>query len=311
MSFSRRREYAGYRCQGHDYCSKCIYHIVLNKREGIPDFSIVAGNIGSREWPPRVDLLPAGEVIQKALSGLKRHFPFTWIIRRCIMPDHVHIALYVREATDTHLGTIIKQLKHDCSRGWAELGHEEEERLFIDNYHDTFLSGEGQLDSMLSYISDNPRRHLLRRLNPGWFRHFCITDGQHTFEAYGNWDLLVEPEREVVRISRSYSPAELVARKKCWLQTVYNDGVLVSPFISKDEKRVRDWAYTNGGAVICLTREPFGERFKPSGVSYNVCAEGRLMIVHIPVGEKLDRSACMQLNGFAERIAAGEFRLLR
>ncbi len=310
MSFSRRRKYAGQRCPGHDYYSKCIYHIVLNKREGIPDFSIVIGSIGSREWPPCVDPQAAGKVIYKALSELKCHFPFIWIMRRCVMPDHVHIALYVRKSTDTHLGTIIKQLKHDCSRGWAELGYEKEVRLFIDNYHDTFLTKEGQLDNMVRYISDNPRRHLLRKLHPGWFRHFRITDGKDTFRAYGNWDLLVEPEREAVRISSTYSSAELVALKRRWLQTVYNDGVLVSPFISKDEKRVRDWAYTNGGAVIYLTNEPFGERFKPSGVMYDVCAEGRLMIVHIPVGEKLDRGACRRLNDFAKRIATGEFWLL-
>ncbi len=140
------------------------------------------------------------------------------------MPDHVHIAIFVRERTDIHLGLIIKTLKNDCFRGKS---------LFIDGYYDSFLTARNQLQRMLDYISDNPRRYLIRRQNPGYFTRNEITDGMQTFETYGNIDLIAEPQLESVRISRKFSPETLIAKKRRWLLTVRNDGILVSPFISE------------------------------------------------------------------------------
>lgn len=111
MSFSRVRKYAGVRCPGHDYRSRCIYHIVLNKADGIPLFSEVIGIVGNHDWPPTVRLHETGNIIASCLSRIKNTFPFTSILRRCIMPDHVHIALFVKEATETHLGQIIATIR--------------------------------------------------------------------------------------------------------------------------------------------------------------------------------------------------------
>ena len=284
------------------------------------DFSRVVGIVGNRDWPPRVDLSVTGMIIAAALSGLKEKFHFVSILRRCIMPDHVHFVIFIRESTGTHLGNIIRELKKDCSQAWEALGHEAEVKFFIPDYHDTFLSGNDQLKRMLNYVSDNPRRHLLRVINPSWFMRFRITDGKDTFEAYGNWSLIEEPQLESVMISRSFTREELVRRKRLWFQTILNDGILVSPFISVAEKRVRDWAIDNGGAIIYLTSELFTERYKPVGRLYDICSEGRLLIVSVSSDEtpngllkssqSLTRSACLQLNSVADRIASGSFRPL-
>lgn len=305
MPSLRTRQNGRVRCPGHDYRSKCIYHIVLNKAPGIPDFSAVIGIPGNHDWKPRTQLSTVGDAVAAAISSLKAEFPFTSVLRRCIMPDHIHIAFYVREASDTHLGTMMKALK---SNARAKLNMEQ--TLFEEGYYDKILMKPGQLERMKAYISDNPRRHLIRIQNPGFFRRFRITDGEVCYEAYGNWDLLSEELIEPVKVSRSYSPEELTEKKRLWLRTIQNDGVIASPFIHPDEKKVRDWAATNGGAIIQLAAAAFPKIYKPSGAYYDVCAEGRLLMVSVPERqnhEKPSREHCLLMNAIAEGIAEGRF----
>ena len=144
------------------------------------------------------------------------------------------------------------------------------------------------------------------------------TNMEGRFEAYGNWDLLSEFQRVPVKISRKYSETELLSWKKLWHTNILNDGVLVSPFINPKEKKVRDWAMDNGGSIILLTHEPFSERFKPQGKMFDLCAEGRLLIIRIPPNEQEaeyirdnDRPCyahCQRMNDIAKEIAENEFR---
>lgn len=320
MSYSRKRPHAGLRCPGHDYSSRCIYHIVLNKDDGIPLFSQVVGEIGSHDNPPAVKLSGVGTIIANCLSELKKEFPFVSILRRCIMPDHVHISLFVREKTNTYLGYIIAEFKRNCSRGYEMLGYGKEIDLFIPKYHDTILFGRNQLQKMLDYISDNPRRHLMRLQNPGWFRNFRIGRDNYSYDAYGNWDLLYEFQRIPVKFSRKFSKQEVETYKRLWYKTILNDGILVSPFIHPEEKNVRDWAIHNGGVIILITYEPFPDRFKPSGKMFDLCAEGRLLIVSIDLGPEEDEYlkqkgkpsafTCRRMNDLALEIATRDFHVL-
>lgn len=314
MSYSRERYNAGKRASWHDYRDRSIYHIVLNKNAGIPDFSVITGIPGDRQWAPKAVPSFLGRVIGEAISSLKHVYPFTSILRRCIMPDHVHMVLYVKEKTDVHLGELIKFIKNRCYDTLTADGLNREMQVFADNYHDTFLVFRGQLQRMLDYVSDNPRRHLVRQQYPSWFQRFVISDGKDSFEAYGNWDLMVEPVVTPVRAGREFRKNE-IAYKQLWVRTVLNDGILVSPFINEMEKRVRDWAVDNGGALIYIVPDEFGERYKPSGVLFDLCAEGRLMLVSVPalpeyagLPENLAfRKHCLRMNDVAAAIAAGTF----
>lgn len=71
MPSLRTRQNGRIRCHGHDYRSRCIYHIVLNKAPGIPDFSNVIGIPYSHYWKPRTQLTPIGKAVATAISGLK------------------------------------------------------------------------------------------------------------------------------------------------------------------------------------------------------------------------------------------------
>ncbi|MDE6298801.1 MAG: hypothetical protein K2M10_04050 [Muribaculaceae bacterium] len=303
----RKRKNAGRRAPWHDYRSRCIYHISLNKATGIADFSHIEGIPGSREWKPLAVPHPEGEVIGRALRAIKERYPFIWIRRRCIMPDHMHFVIDVRRRTGVHLGEIIRAFKCACSDIWEAEGRGAGVQFFEDGYYDVILRGQGQLKKMLDYVSDNPRRWLLRRDNPGWFRRYILSDGSNEYDAFGNLSLLDEWEINAVRIHRHYDdPQELIAQKRGWKETVENDGILVSPFISEAEKRVRDWAADNGGAIIDISTDRMGERYKPAGQYFDICGEGRLLVISMPPGESgLSRAHCERMNKLAEFIASG------
>lgn len=157
-------------------------------------------------------------------------------------------------------------------------------------------------------------------MHPGWFRRFSITRGIFSYDAYGNWDLVYEPYRLTVKFSKKYSEEEIRKNKRHWHQAIINDGILVSPFIHPEEKKARDWAMDNDVAIIYITYKPFPDKYKPQGKLFNICAEGRLMIVSMPLTPKeqeyLDRTGkpsyytCSRMNLLAQEIATEDFSVI-
>lgn len=172
---------------------------------------------------------------------------------------------------------------------------------------------EGQLDKMLNYVSDNPRRRFLRRMNPYFNKRRHIIDGNgNEYETYGNLSLLDDTDIEAVRISSKFSAEELRQRKLNWKRTVENCGVLASPFISEAEKKVRDWALENGGCLIYIETNGLGPCFTPKGRLHELCCEGRLLIVapttHLTAKTPLLRRQCETMNALLKLLPKAKSR---
>lgn len=304
------------RAKWHDYRSRCIYMLTLNKAQGIPDFSEIRGRLDSYEWRPRVYHSPLGELIGQQMSAIKAAYPNTQILRRVIMPDHIHFVLFNTVAGDYHLGDVIRHLKSACAHAYYNIPPHHpvnQPSLFEDDYHDRILIKRNQLDNMLNYVSSNPRRRLERQTYRTFHRRFIIKDADgNMYEGYGNVHLLDDYDIEPVKISRSYSADELRNKKICWLRTVENGGVLVSPFISQAERKVRDWAIDNGGRLIIILNNGYGPRYTPKGRLHDLCNQGRLLLI-APIEYQTAKVACtyvgcQAMNQLAIRIAAGEYR---
>lgn len=310
------------RAPWHDYYGRSFYMITLNAAPGMPHFSSLKGIPGNHDWPPCTVLTPLGELIAKSLSSVKTVYPFTKIMRRVIMPEHVHFVLYITEKTEHHLGDIVSYLKSTCTCAYAGFDTVRADNLSVSlpsvfeaGYHDRILLKEGQLDRMLRYVSDNPRRRLERMNHPDFHRRHTLSvpDGSR-YEAYGNIHLLQDPDIEAVRISRSYSPEHLRKLKITWLRTVENCGVLVSPFISQAEKRVRNWTIDNGGRLIYIIPNGFSPRFSPKGYLHNLCSEGRLLMIallgYTTSATTISKHVCNSMNELASCIAKGIFAVV-
>lgn len=305
----------------HDYYSRCIYMITLNASDNMPLFSEIRGEVGSHDFPPIAVNTYLGDIITANISALKNQFPFITIPRRVIMPEHVHFVIFIHEATEFHLGDIITHLKSEITRQYNGLStvrtSDFENSLisvFEPDYHDRILLKEGQLTRMLNYVSKNPERRLKRMQYPEFFARYALPSFEGgEYEAYGNIFLLDDPDIEAVKVSSKYTAEELRQRKYNWKKTVENCGVLASPFISKAEKKVRDWAIDNGGRFIIMLDNGFGERFTPKGILHQLCAEGRLLLIapaeHSTSKIKRGKDYWERMNRLAAAISSGKYSI--
>ena len=183
------------------------------------------------------------------------------------------------------LGDYVGAFKGACSRRWKEIeGAETVRPLFVRNFNDRIIRGDEHLSRAVSYIADNPARAAIKAAHPDLFRRYNhLVAGDRELAAYGNIFLLCDFDRRPVIIHRADSAEARAANEREWL------GVLISPFISPAEKAVRDKAVELGGRLVILRNEGFEERFKPQGREFDLCSEGRLLLL-APWPDKLNRS---------------------
>jgi len=105
-------------------------------------------------------------------------------------------------------------------------------------------------------------------------------------------------------VHRRWTDGELQQAKESWRLSSINGATLVSPFIHPEEKAAMREGIEPGVRIIVLTNEPMGERFKPAGKFFDLCAQGRLLILH-PLDfpqKELTRADALALNCLAEEI---------
>ena len=289
------------RCPNHDYRSRSIYMITLNKKEGVSDFSHVYGRRSDGNLISGVRYNDNGRIISEALRNVPLNFPEVRIEHYKIMPDHIHFIINVTVPTSYHLGKVISKLTAECNGACPSEG------IFETGYHDRILRRKGQLQILINYIDDNPRRWFIRVKYPEYFNnpHLLNLWGQD-YILYGNFQLLRNPAISAVKVSRSHSEAEKAILKSQWREVVRSNGVLISPFISPDEEEMLEFALANEGKIILITRWEIRGRFKPSERLMAPCANGRLLIISTQKGAvipKLKKPEAEEMNSLAKRIA--------
>lgn len=300
------------RSRKNDYRDKRIYLLTLNKSAGIENLSRLTGNSVS---DARVEITEAGKVFLDALRQILERNRMLSVLNLTVMPDHVHILIRVLEYMDQPLGFYIRNLKTACTIGYREyligkgLYTEGELHPFFDKgFHDRICLEEGQRQRMYEYVRDNPRRRWVIMHNPGFFMQLrrIEMDGK-PIAAYGNLFLLDEPEISVVRFSRRFSEAEFASMRESWMGIAKNGGVLVSPFIHQEERKIREEAVALGAKIIHIRPNGFREKHKPMGRDFDLCAEGRLLEIAPAEWRKEwetgSRRLFMNMNGLAERLA--------
>jgi len=137
----------------------------------------------------------------------------------------------------------------------------------------------------------------MKRANPDLFRiRQNIRFGRTPCVALGNIFLAEYPQREVVQCSRRLTQAEIDTKREECLKEAANGTVYVSGAISEGEKQICRALREAGYPLIILLMEGFPEPdsphykfFKPQGVYFEACAEGKLLLIQ-PDKEVLDRA---------------------
>lgn len=297
----------------HDYTDRCMYLITFTSNPVWGPLSRIFPVTTFRGLKVLWCAYAPGKAVVSAVRRLQHRFPWVEMINYTVMPDHIHLLIYVRQKTYVHLNQIMDGFVEECNLPlWYSNNAMFGTSLFNPGYNDRIVMRNNQLPVFKQYVSDNPYRYYIRKQYPEFFRRcndFNI-DGER-FTAYGNFLLLKKPEMSAVRISRKFSHQELTARYSQWTEIIRGKGVLVSPFYSRNEKTVRDAGIQNGANLIKVVSNGLQDRFKPYGKDFNLCSQGRLLLIAPPIHNstkvKLTREMCLRGNEIAEKIAAGVF----
>lgn len=153
------------------------------------------------------------------------------------------------------------------------------------------LAGKGQLERMIRYVQDNPRRAMLKRLNRDLFkmrREICIErDGvKLIFSAMGNMFLLDWPLKQQVECSRTIRAEELTARRLQVLRNVELGYVTITAAINDAERSIAKAVREAGYPLVILLKDGFPvlnteqeKYYKPGGIYFDTCAAGKLLLL--------------------------------
>lgn len=304
---------------GWDYRGRGIYHFTLIVAERYPLFGHLAGTTDE----PVIQLSEFGRLVLNLLRDEPRYYGERGYSLRIlvsqVMPDHIHVVVQVLEPLPQSIGKVIRGFKSACSslykRNFLVSGGNYTTEMQIANdvhsrtndvhfsriftrtnsiwepnpsyYHERILHHKGQLDAMIHYVKDNPRRLALKRANPDLFRiRQDLRIGQSTYTALGKIFLADYPLRELLQCSRSLTQAEIATRKTECLSEAANGTVFVTAAISEGEKQIARALREAGFPLIILLTEgfpapdsPHYRYFKPQGVYFEACAAGQLLLL--------------------------------
>ena len=299
---------------GFDYKQPFHYMITMRKNWQTPAFSTI---IHPSDSGYMEDVFPVGRIVRKQLVDFKYYYPSIHIMYKALMPDHVHFMVHVKERLEWDLSFYIGLLKGRCSTEWwrrypAMNGYP----LFEEGFHDRIMMSAGQFDKIKNYIQDNPRRLWIKQHNPELFCEFhqLYINGR-IYDAVGNMFLLDDFGILPVKNSSHDSSSINAYKKALWIHASKNGGVLASPFLNQEEKIYRDMALDNIGKVILFQSEPFQDKFKPAGRYFDVCNEGRLLILAprepIHRHKYINKVAAEILNEAANAISLHNYIVIR
>ena len=174
------------------------------------------------------------------------------------------------------------------------------------------LSRRGQLQAMMHYVRMNPQRLATKRLMPGFFRvQKGIVIGGRSFDGVGNVALLHAGHYDVVHVRSIWVKAAEHGDSQT-LRDYMNSRVLmarkgvvmVSPFISPQEKQVMQVLLQEQHPFILLADNGFRDYYKPSDALFDACAAGRVLILspwpYDADKRHISRTDCVALNNMAE-----------
>ena len=330
-TYERQRAFAGEkrpsmqrRCVGHDYTERRMYMITMVTEGRQPLFGEVVGNFeaeaGTPDFP-KTELTELGRRVANNWYAIHERHPQVEVIALQMMPDHLHGLLFVKERMEKPLGKVLLGFKQGCNKAYRELvpsvavvQQQTQQKscrnhglLFAPGYNDKILFHQGQLETWLRYLRDNPRRLLIKRQHPDLFRvRFGLRIGEQTYSAIGNQFLLRWPRRIQVQCSRRLTESEIAERVAEALREAEAGAVHVSPAISPGEKAVMRTLLNAHHPLIFLEENGLTPYTKPGGEFFEACSRGELLILapweHHNERLFITRDKCLMLNKLTRMI---------
>ena len=310
-----------------------IYHVtlVVPSREPLLGTLVIPENDAKKAIVERREL---GNKLVNEIYKLGTIHPQVRILQFCLMPDHLHLLLHVRQSSSASIRAIIRGFWQGAKRLGREytlsidpeLNSGTINQVNDDILHHAFpifteqpfirpLSRRGQLGNMMRYVRLNPQRLATKRLKPGYFRvQEEIEIAGRKYAGVGNIKLLLAEQFKPVHV------------RSCWVEDAERHGcdqplrdymngcvlaarqgaVMVSPFISKQEKMVQEVLLRESLQFILIADNGFRDYYKPADALFDAVAEGRVLILspweYDADKRHVTRAECVAMNAMAEDI---------
>ena len=141
------------RLQGYDYSQNGAYFITVctaNKEK------IFWENVGADIIRPQdVHLSPIGEIAEQGILQIAAHYENVVVDKYCIMPNHIHLILYVesdmngRMISAPTVSTVVGSMKRWVSK---QIGRQ----IWQKSFYDHVIRGEKDYLEIWEYIDLNP-----------------------------------------------------------------------------------------------------------------------------------------------------------
>ena len=298
----KQREHL-HRARWMDYKDPSVMMLTLVTNQRLPLLGELIGE--------KIVLTPLGKQVAQEIERIPTYKDATAIeiYHYVIMPDHVHILLRIHDKLPKHIGRYLYWFKVRCSHYFSAENRRALDLqsptvsqvtadypagkattpppLFAPEYHDRILTHKGQLAAMNRYIQDNPRRLALKRANKDLFRiHQDIYIGNIACTILGNLFLADYPNRQVIQCSRRLTQEQIDELKNQCLVDAEQGTIFITAAISEGEKQIARALREAEMPLIVLLHEgfpkpddPHYQYYKPSGVYFEACAKGKLLLV--------------------------------
>lgn len=315
-----------------------IYHVTLT----IPSREPLLGKLEIPEDDPKqakVELSPFGLQIKACVDEIPQRHPEIRIIQLRMMPDHIHVILYVTRTMSVGIMTVVRGLW----QGVKKVGREYTTSINSNDIRDNErcnpndirnnercfpiftempfirpMSRKGQLKTMIRYVQMNPQRLATKRLKP---ECFCVQEGieiaGRQYRGVGNVEFLQAERLMPVHVRRTMVDEAMHGDARrlqdymngCVLEA-RKGAVMVSPFISPKEKEVMDVLLKERLPLIYIADNGFRDYYKPQEALFDAVAAKRVLILspweYDAEKKHVSRADCVAMNKMAEEICADE-----
>ena len=307
-----------------------IYHVTLT----IPSREPLLGELCIPDNDPKqahIKRTKLGNALVEKLLNHPTYYPEVQIVQYCLMPDHLHVILYVKQPMKQTFNMVVRSLwqaAKKLGRAYNTPSINPESDSGLTNGENTDasfpifterpfvrpMSHKGQLQTMIHYVQMNPQRLATKKLMPGFFRvQENIEIAGRKYRGIGNvsllqasrfapvhvrWTMIDEAMHGDNKRLRDYMNGCVVAARQ--------GAVMVSPFISDKEKEVMIVLLAEEHPIIYIADNGFSDYYKPGDGLFDAVAAGRVLILspweYDPSKRHVTRAECVAMNQMAEEI---------
>ena len=301
-----------------------LYHITLTipSREPLLGTLVIPDGDATQA---RVEILPLGRAVLECLRKVPVYHPEIQVLHYCLMPDHLHAIWYVRRKMPKGIMTAVRGFWQGVKKASREalplssitpnsIRQNYQERVFTEMPFVRPMGQRRQLPATLRYIDMNPQRLATKRLIPGFFRvQEGIELAGRTYSGVGNIALLqaeryapVHVRRMMVEAAEHGEPQTLRDYMNGCVLAARQGTVMVSPFISPQEKQVMEVLLKEERPFIYIANNGFRDYYKPQDGLFDAVAAGRVLILspwdYDADKRHVTRADCVTMNQMAEEI---------